>query len=145
MPGAAGIVNPFSEYRFLYQDGRAGLEGYLVLQIPKDLEKVRVSLVGWEAARPEVLGALVHTALKWGVLNGFLWGGVLLGEIKDVFLKKGFVFQDDLPDAQRQIHYPAVQIISTSLDIREENNMFQRRCLLEWSRWDLRGIYSDNF
>jgi GNAT superfamily N-acetyltransferase len=60
--------NPLHEYRFLFIEGRSGLEGYLVLQrrIEHIARRAHIQIVDWEAENPKVGEALIRTAAGLG-------------------------------------------------------------------------------
>jgi hypothetical protein len=134
--------NPLHEYRFLFIDGPAGLEGYLVLQrrIEDIGRRPRIQIVDWEAASPKAGEALIRAAAGLGRDHHLVtWTATLPDEAVETLARAGFVPVDTESTARG---YPSVLVRSLRDGYHETSWTIGSRQLTRLSDWDLRLIYS---
>ncbi|HVN38536.1 MAG TPA: GNAT family N-acetyltransferase [Myxococcota bacterium] len=133
--------NPMYEYRFLYAEGTAGLDGYLVLssRVMGDTEPGRVHLCDLEGRSPRIRAGLLETAIEHcGFADLVVWGVTLRGGERATLLGRGFALSD--PRAAVRGH-PAALVCSTRNRAPAEWSLCEHP-LLDPGSWDLRMLDS---
>lgn len=126
--------NPRSEYRFLYLG--QPLEGYLVLENPKD--KPRVFIADWEGVDLDVCSHLVKAAVdhvRFGALE--TWSAAMAPGRDEMLKNAGFGL------AQVPRHSNMFLMRSVSGSMEGLDRLLGGRDLMGLESWDLRVIYSD--
>jgi hypothetical protein len=133
--------NPLCEHRFLFWDeGR--LEGYLVLQKSRSLDRdrLRCSIVDWEAGREEARADLLQAAIAWGRFPELVsWSATLPDEARRGLDAQGFVPLDEPGRFLR--HRPSLLVRPTRDEELRGEWMIGPRRLLDLASWDLRMLY----
>lgn len=131
--------HPLAEYRFFYWDEQM-LNGYLVLHrnTSDRGNRVRVSIVDWEAVTPKIRLALLDEAIHRGAFaNLETWGATLSDPLRSELHKRGFRAAE--PGTLRR---PGHRILVRRLDAPASDWMLNGRALLDMNQWDLRLVHS---
>jgi hypothetical protein len=135
------LANPLCDYRFVFWSA-AGLEGFLVLQLARTGAAADISIVDWEASRPDILEAMLSRVVAIGGYDRLsIWSATLPVHVAANLQRLGFTPVDDTrgdPAYRRGL----LSIGSGESDIRatgpEDAEVFS-----SFERWDLRMLYSD--
>jgi len=130
--------NPLADYRFIFSDRAAVLEGYLVLG--NRIGRSSIYIADWEATDPEVLGGLLQAAIAWSNPRQDLqtWSATLPPERAVALAQAGF---EEAPTPSRY----SGRLLARSLGNvgAGEAEASLPRDLGDIRNWDLRMIYSD--
>jgi len=134
--------NPLANYRFVLSTSDQ-LEGYLVLQSSVHQMRSWVGVVDWAAANKQVLTDLLNATIHWGEFAELrIWSNTLSEEERAVFLAAGFY---DLKEPSIKESMTTILVTSTNPEIPPRDWVLDDGPLLEFSQWNVRMIYSDNF
>jgi hypothetical protein len=139
--------NPLSRYHFVFWDDPQ-LEGYLVLQTPKQTDGTWVSLnvVDWEAANLDILSGLFQAVIRLGAVSDLtLWSSTLSKEKIALLRRQGFSFVNKTGKIAHDIQLPTMFTKYVCPDASRTEWGLSNRSLLDLTNWNMRMIYSDNF
>lgn len=135
--------NPISQYRFLYWED-SSLDGYLVLQTSVYRDRLKISIVDWEATNMQVRTDLLQTAIHLGNFNVLsIWSATLLDEIKILLQNTGFNPQKEVKSITK--FRPTILVRPVRDEMLKTNWVIANRRILDLESWDLRMIYSDGY
>jgi len=135
--------NPLSQYRFLYWED-SSLDGYLVLQTSVYRDRLKISIVDWEATNMQVRTDLLQTAIHLGNFNVLsIWSATLSDEIKILLQNTGFNPQKEVKSITK--FRPTILVRPVRDEMLKTNWVIANRRLLDLESWDLRMIYSDGY
>ena len=135
--------NPLSLYRFLFWED-ARLEGYLILQTSVYTDRVRVSIVDWEANNMQVRADLLQAAIQRGnFVDLRTWSATLPPEAKTLLQNSGFNSLDETGSITGS--YSTVLVRPVHDEMLKADWVFAGRRLLDLANWKLRMIYSDAY
>jgi GNAT superfamily N-acetyltransferase len=135
------FANPMHEYRFLYAEGAAGLDGYLVLssRVMGDTVSGRVRICDLEGRSARIRAGLFEAALEeGGFAELIVWGATLTPAEREALPGRGFAPLD--PRAAARGH-PGALVCSTRDRASSEWSLGERP-LLDPASWDLRMLDS---
>ena len=135
------LANPLCDYRFVFWN-ESGLEGFLVLQLARNGESADISIVDWEASRPDILEAMLSRVVEIGGYDRLsIWSATLPGRVIASLERLGLAPVDDTRGDPAYRRGPLV-IGSGGTDIRETGPE-NAEIFSGLARWDLRMLYSD--
>jgi GNAT superfamily N-acetyltransferase len=135
------FANPLCDYRFVFWSA-AGLEGFLVLQLARNGEAADISIVDWEASRPDLLEAMLSRVVAIGGYDRLsIWSATLPIHVTASLQRLGFMPVDDTrgdPAYRRGL----LALGPGGSDIRETGPE-NAEIFSSFDSWDLRMLYSD--
>jgi hypothetical protein len=135
--------NPRSTYRFVYHGGQR-LEGYLVLQVPRQGETTQVNVVDWCAIDGSVLKDLIRRVIDIGQLPRFaIRSSGFPPEMQNILAELDFRPAQYKPGVRA--YKPTVLVKPLGEERLNGEWTLAGRPLLDIATWDVRMIDSDGF